>query len=204
LAPALFPAPANGYIATMTTWIVTPIKAPEACKTRLSGAMTDAARRDLVREMLRHVVEAARATPRVEVRILGPSRHGLTADIPLLADPGGGLNAALAAAAQAAGAAGATRLVVVAADLPRLTRSDLQALVSVKGEALAVAPDRGESGTNALSLPLPTARAFRFQYGPDSFARHCAEAARLGLPLQVIRSETLGLDIDQPEDLAAI
>ena len=185
----------------MTTWIVTPIKAPEACKTRLSGAMSDAARRDLVRDMLRHVVEVARAIPGAELRILGPSRHGLAADIPLLADPGGGLNAALASAAQAAGV---DRLVVVAADLPRLSRSDLQALVSVQGDGLAVAPDRAGAGTNALSLPLPKARAFRFQYGPDSFARHCAEAARLGLPLQVIRSETLGLDIDQPGDLAAI
>ena len=188
----------------MTTWIVTPIKAPEACKTRLSGAMTDAARQALVRDMLRHVVEVASTMPGAEVRILGPSRHGLAADIPLLADPGGGLNAALAAAADAAGAAGASRLVIVAADLPRLTRSDLQALVSVDGEGLAVAPDRAGSGTNALSLPLPAARALRFQYGPDSFTRHCAEAVRLGLSLQVIRSETLGLDIDQPEDLAAI
>jgi len=188
----------------MTTWIVMPIKAPAACKTRLSGAMSDAARRDLVRDMLRHVVEVARAVPSAELRILGPSRHGLAADIPLLADPGRGLNAALAAAAEAASAAGASRLVIVAADLPRLTLSDLQALVSVEGDALAVAPDRAGSGTNALSLPLPEAGAFRFQYGPDSFARHCAEAARLGLPLQVIRSATLGLDIDQPEDLAAI
>jgi 2-phospho-L-lactate guanylyltransferase len=188
----------------MTCWIVTPIKAPEACKTRLSGAMTDVARRDLVRDMLRHVVEVAQAMPGAEVRILGPSRHGLAAEIPMLADPGGGLNAALAAAAETAGAAGASRLVVVAADLPRLTRSDLQALAAMEGEGLAVAPDRAGSGTNALSLPLPEARAFRFQYGPDSFARHCAEAARLGLPLQVIRSETLGLDIDEPEDLAAI
>ena len=188
----------------MTCWIVTPIKTPEACKTRLSGAMTDVARRDLVRDMLRHVVEVAGAVPGADVRIVGPSRHGLAAEIPLLADPGGGLNPALAAAADAAVAAGASRLVIVAADLPRLTIGDLRALVSVEGETLAVAPDRAGSGTNALSLPLPAARAFRFQYGPDSFARHCAEAARLGLPLQVIRSETLGLDIDQPEDLAAI
>lgn len=188
----------------MTTWIVTPIKAPEACKTRLSGAMSDVARRDLVRDMLRHVVEVAQSTTDAELRILGPSRHGLSAEIPLLADPGGGLNAALAAAAQAAGAAGAGRLVVVAADLPRLAPGDLQALVSLKDDVLAVAPDRAGLGTNALSLPLPAARAFRFQYGPESFERHCAEAARLGLPLLAIRSETLGLDIDQPEDLAAI
>ena len=189
----------------MTCWIVAPIKAPEACKTRLRAPLTDAARSELVERMLRHVVEVAQATPGgAEVRLLGPSRHGLPAAIPLLADPGGGLNAALGAALDAAAEARVDRLVIVAADLPQVTRADLRALVEVEGPALAVAPDRAGAGTNALSLPLPQARGFRFQYGPESFARHSAEAARLGLPLQVIRSATLGLDIDQPEDLAAI
>lgn len=186
----------------MTTWVAIPIKAPDACKTRLAPALSDAARRALVADMLRHVVEAAEGAG--EVRLVGPSRHGLPETIGLLADPGGGLNAALAAALAQALAAGATRLVVLAADLPRLTPGDVQALAAQAPSVLAVAPDRAGSGTNALSLPLPQARGFRFQYGPDSFARHGAEAARLGLALEAIRSPTLGLDIDQPGDLAAI
>jgi 2-phospho-L-lactate guanylyltransferase len=116
----------------MTCWIVTPIKAPEDCKTRLRGALTDAARSDLVERMLRHVVEAAQAAPgAAELRLLGPSRHGLPAAIPLMADPGGGLNAALSAALEAAMAAGVDRLVIVAADLPQVTPADLRALVEV-------------------------------------------------------------------------
>jgi len=186
----------------MTTWVVIPIKAPEACKTRLAGVLPETARRALVAEMLRHVVEAADGVG--AVRLVGPSRHGLSETVGLLADPGGGLNAALTAALSAALAAGATRLVVLAGDLPQLSRADVEALATLAAGVLGVAPDRAGAGTNALSLPLPQAHGFRFQYGPASFARHCAEAARLGLALDVIRSTTLGLDIDQPEDLAAI
>jgi len=186
----------------MTTWIAIPIKAPEACKTRLSPALPDAARRELVAEMLRHVVGAATGVG--EVRIIGPSRHGLPETVRLLDDPGGGLNAALASALAAAAVGGVSRLVILAADLPQLTHADVRALADVAPGVLAIAPDRASAGTNALSLPLPAASDFRFQYGPGSFERHGAQAARLGLRLEVIRSSTLGLDIDQPEDLAAI
>ncbi|CAN7256811.1 2-phospho-L-lactate guanylyltransferase [Phenylobacterium sp. LjRoot219] len=189
----------------MTCWVVIPIKAPEACKTRLRPALGEAARRELVAGMLRHVVEVAGAEPAVDaVRLIGPSRHGLPAEVQLLADPGQGLNPALAAALTAAAAAGVTRLVVLAGDLPRLAAEDLAALASLDAGELGVAPDRKGLGTNALSLPLPQARDFHFQYGPDSFARHAAEAVRLGLKLQTVRSETLGLDVDDPADLAAL
>jgi 2-phospho-L-lactate guanylyltransferase len=189
----------------MTCWVVTPIKAPDDCKTRLRAALSDSARRELVAGMLRHVLDVAGATAGVdEILLLGPSRHGLQDSIRLLADPGGGLNAALAAAARTAVAAGVDRLVIVAADLPLLTEGDLAALVGAAAGAVAIAPDRSGVGTNALSLPLPAAGGFRFHYGDDSFARHSAEAARLALPVQMIRSEGLGLDIDEPEDLAAL
>lgn len=189
----------------MTCWVVIPIKAPEACKTRLRPALGEAARRQLVAGMLHHVVEVAAAAPGVDaVRLIGPSRHGLPPAVELLPDPGQGLNPALAAALPAAEAAGVDRLVVLAGDLPRVAPEDLRVLVALAPGVLGVAPDRKGEGTNALSLPLPAGRAFRFQYGTHSFAAHSAEAQRLGLDLQVVRSETLGLDVDDPSDLAAL
>jgi 2-phospho-L-lactate guanylyltransferase len=189
----------------MTCWVLTPMKAPEACKTRLAPVLGEAARRELVARMLRHVVEVAGQAPGVdEVVLLGPSSHGLAVSMRRLADPGDGLNVALASALPAAAAAGVDRLVILAGDLPQVSLADLAALCGLAPECLGVAPDRRGTGTNALSLPLPAARDFAFQYGPDSFARHRAEAARLGLTLEVIRSETLGLDIDEPEDLGML
>lgn len=181
-------------------WIVIPVKAPAACKTRLSSVLDATGRRDLVAEMLGRTVAAASAVVGVEaVQLLGPSRHGLTDAIGLLDDAGGGLNAALAGARDAALAAGVERLVLLSADLPLVEREDVAALVAV--DAVGGAPDLAGLGTNALSLPLPAAADFRFSYGEGSFAAHREEAAGLGLAFDAVVRRGLGFDVDQPGDL---
>jgi 2-phospho-L-lactate guanylyltransferase len=60
-------------------------------------------------------------------------------------------------------------------------------------------PDRHDDGTNVLAVP--TGVGFVFAYGPASFARHRAEAARLGLTLTVLRPPDLTWDVDVPADL---
>ncbi len=106
-------------------------------------------------------------------------------NIPLLDDPGTGLNPALhSALAQIAGK-GADRMIVLFADLPRLTTQDVQLLAAAPPGTIAIAPDRHGTGTNALSLPLPEAKAFTFAFGADSYALHHAEAERLGLPVEI-------------------
>ncbi len=181
-----------------------PVKPPGFGKTRLAGVLDDAGRRDLVAAMLRHVVDAAGAIEGASVALLGPSRHGLPPTLPLLDDPGLGLNAALASVVPVALTADVDRLVVVSGDLPRVTAAEIEILVRVVPHRAAVATDRAGTGTNALSLPLPQALAFRFGYGPASLERHRAEAARLGLPLDVLRRGGLAFDIDLPEDLAQL
>jgi len=189
----------------VTCWVVIPVKAPGACKTRLAGVLGDAARRDLVATMLDHVVEiASRVTGIDEVLLVGPSRHDLPATTRLLDDPGYGLNAALASAARTAAGEGVDRLLFVSADLPHLTSGDLQALIAQPAGGAAIAPDRAGTGTNALSLPGRRAMEFGLRYGIGSFAAHVAEADRIGLDLAVIRSRTLALDIDVPGDLKAL
>jgi len=83
-------------------------------------------------------------------------------------------------------------------------RRDVEALASLATREIGIAPDRAEAGTNALSLPLPQAADFSFRYGEASCALHFAEAQRLRLPVRLIRTSGLGLDIDAPGDLAAL
>ncbi|MCB2080163.1 MAG: 2-phospho-L-lactate guanylyltransferase [Novosphingobium sp.] len=186
----------------MTCWVVIPVKALPGGKSRLSDALDSDARETLVRAMARHVVDAAmQATNIDKVCIVGPSRLGLPDSIPLLSDPGDGLNGAVQSALDEASSGGANRLVIIPADLPQVTANDLQLLAAAPADEIAIAPDRHGTGTNALSLPLPQAKGFSFAFGPDSFARHHDEAERLGLEIETIHSLGLARDIDEPPDL---
>jgi 2-phospho-L-lactate guanylyltransferase len=189
----------------MTCWTAIAIKTPNACKTRLRAALSPDARERLVRAMLDHVVATAEAAADVgRLVLLTPPGHDLARSIERFVDEGTGLNGELTRLTQAAAARGADRLVILPADLPRLRKADIESLSALPPGCAAIAPDRAGSGTNALSLPLPAARDFRFRFGPDSFARHRDDAARLALPLEIIRSDTLGFDVDEPADLLAL
>jgi 2-phospho-L-lactate guanylyltransferase len=186
----------------LSCWVIIPVKPPGEGKLRLAGVLDGAARNRLVDAMLDQVLDSVSAARFVDrICILGASRHGQSTAIPLLGDPGGGLNAALTQALAEAGAAGASRVVFIAADLPRITPRDVESLAGVPEGVVAIAPDRHGSGTNAIALPLPQAQGFTFAYGPDSFANHDAEAWRLGLDIEVVGSPGLARDVDVPEDL---
>jgi 2-phospho-L-lactate guanylyltransferase len=184
----------------VTCWAIIPVKGTQLGKQRLAGVLGEAARGTLVRDMLDRVVVAVRGAQGIDrIALVGSCRHGQGDDVALLPDPGMGLNPAISSAVAAAQAQGATRVVVIFADLPQLTAGDVELLAAAP--EIALAPDRHETGTNALSLPLPGASGFTFGFGPDSFARHRAEADRIGLSVEVIRSPGLQRDIDEPADL---
>ncbi|GGB99315.1 2-phospho-L-lactate guanylyltransferase [Novosphingobium endophyticum] len=187
----------------MTCWAIIPIKGKGQGKSRLAGALSEGEREALVDAMLAHVVDAARQARLIErVLLVGPSRHGLDETIPLLADAGKGLNAALRKALAQVASDGPERLLVVAGDLPCVTALDLDLLASVPAETVGIAPDRHGTGTNALSLPLPQAARFTFHFGTDSRARHWNEAEKLGLTVETIHSAGLEKDIDERADLS--
>lgn len=186
----------------MSCWVIIPVKPPDEGKQRLAGVLNADARNELVRAMLNHVVATVSTARGVDqLYILGSSRHGQSAAIPLLNDPGGGLNRVLAHALCEAEAGGARRVIFIAGDLPLITPRDVEALAQVPAAVLAIASDRHGSGTNALSLPLPEAENFTFAYGHDSFAAHNSEAYRRGIEIRVITTAGLARDVDEPEDL---
>ena len=186
----------------MTCWVVIPFKQPGQAKGRLAAALSEAERAALAGAMMHHVVRVASQAAHVQqLCLLGPTRLGLPEDILLLDDPGLGLNPALHAALDHVTDAGADRMIVLFADLPLLTSQDVELLAAAPAGTIAMAPDRHGIGTNALSLPLPTAKGFTFCFGPDSFARHHAEADQLGIRIEEVHSQGLARDVDMPEDL---
>ena len=107
-----------------------------------------------------------------------------------------GLNGAVQAGVDVLADAGAERVIVAHADLPHAR--DLT-VATGEGQVVLAVPDRHDDGTNVLSIP--STAGFRFAYGPSSFARHRAEAERLGLEFTVIRPSDLIWDVDVPDDL---
>ena len=187
----------------MTTWAIIPVKASLDSKSRLAEVLNPSERAALVEAMLARVLAAAREARNVSrVCLLGAPGGAYGGEVAWLDDPGGGLNAAVTAALAQADAQGASRVVLIHADLPLVTPRDVELLAAAPAGEIAVAPDRHGTGTNAISLPLPQAKGFSFAFGPDSFARHNAEALRRGFRIGEVHSPGLARDIDEPGDLA--
>jgi 2-phospho-L-lactate/phosphoenolpyruvate guanylyltransferase len=111
------------------------------------------------------------------------------------------LNLALMRATAVAKAFEINGILVLPADLPLISPEDIQALVdeTEKSPVVIIAPDRHNDGTNAM-LMSPTG-LIKFDYGPNSFNRHCMHALEAGAKLEIVRRVNLGLDLDFPDDL---
>ena len=77
-------------------------------------------------------------------------------------------------------------------------------LIERAGEppVVVIAPDRHGTGTNAL-LISPSG-LIEYDFGENSFQRHCQRAKEAGARLEIVNLPSLGLDLDLPEDLELI
>jgi 2-phospho-L-lactate guanylyltransferase len=177
------------------------IKERAHCKTRLAEALAPAARIELVRTMLTAVLTAAGSAQTVhQIIVISPERDSVPAEVPVLADTGESLNSALLQAHRLLRELGCREVVVLPADLPKISAAEIDDLVRAgRPGGFAIAPDAAGVGTNALCLT--SALPFRFQFGPDSQQLHLQEARRMGLSPQVVRLPGLEFDVDSPADL---
>ena len=170
-------------------------------KTRLAQALSSTGRIELVRSMLAAVLAAAASAQTVQqVIVISPERDEVPSEIPVLADTGESLNGALTQALAMLREFGCREVVVLPADLPKISGAEIDALVRAgRAGGFAIAPDTAGVGTNALCLVSPA--PFHFQFGPDSQRLHLQEAQRRGLTPQVVRLPGLAFDVDSPGDL---
>lgn len=195
----------------MRTLAVLPVKRFDDAKRRLEAALGRGSRRALAQAMFTDVVAALRRCREVDAIVVVTADTGAEAAarsdrVLALRDTGErGQSAAAALGVDYAVASGFDRVVMVASDTPLLEPSELDRLLDRAGaEAVAVTivPDRHGTGTNALALCPPGAIAPAF--GPDSCARHEAAARAAELSYRVAAEESLGHDVDTPEDLEAL
>jgi 2-phospho-L-lactate/phosphoenolpyruvate guanylyltransferase len=111
------------------------------------------------------------------------------------------LNVALTRATIVAKNYATNGVLIVPADLPLITPQDIRSMLEFIHDppVVVVAPDRHHLGTNAL-LVCPIG-LIQYDFGPDSFQRHCERARQAGARLEICELPSLALDVDLPEDL---
>ena len=190
---------------TVTIEAVVALKTLSQSKRRLSAVLNDSQRCDLVEAMAQDVLSCLMTHPEIDavhaVCGEGWSRRAFPKGPLMVWQEAEGEEGGLVAAHEMiATKTAAERLLFIHADLPFLGQEDLSALIAASRDHHAVlSPDCTETGTNAVlrwrhqSLPLC--------FGEDSFARHQQAAKATKTPWQVVRTNGVARDIDEPEDL---
>lgn len=185
---------------------IVPQKPLVLAKGRLAAALGARSRAALSLALLQHICATLRASPDVEDVVVMTPDHDVRAraaawGVRAILDPAPGLNPALAGALVPM-TGWSHGILIVAGDLPFLEVADVVALLGASTRrALAIAPSRDGTGTNALALPPGVLISPAF--GRGSFATHRRQALALGLAVAEIARSGWAFDLDTPADLAA-
>jgi 2-phospho-L-lactate/phosphoenolpyruvate guanylyltransferase len=193
----------------MRTLAILPIKNLDNAKQRLTPGLDPTPRRALVEAMFSDTLVALRrctALPEVIV-VSSDNRAQRIAEgygATVIEDTEVGHSEAAMLGVQRAGELGADRALLLPADCPMVDPAELERLATwpTPARAVLVVPDRHGTGTNALLLQPPDVMAPSF--GEGSHARHLGNARSAGIAAETVELASLALDIDTPEDLAAV
>jgi 2-phospho-L-lactate guanylyltransferase len=193
----------------MTTVAILPLKTLDRAKQRLAEELDPSPRRALVEAMFSDVLIALRRTTSIERTLVVTADHaaqriaaGYGAEV--LEDSDDGHNAAALLGLARARELDADRALLVPGDCPLLDPAEIDALVArrVGPTSVLVVPDRHGTGTNALLITPPG--ALEPSFGEGSHERHLERARAAAVAAETVVVDTLALDLDTPEDLAAI
>jgi 2-phospho-L-lactate guanylyltransferase len=194
----------------MTIWAIVPVKPLRRGKSRLAGALSEDERTQLNQSLLQHTLETLTDLKEVE-QVLVVSRDPNALSLArnygartVLEDGQPQLNMALKRATVVAQVYATRGVLVLPADLPLISREDVLTLIGRAGDppVVVIAPDRHEKGTNALLIS--PAGLIEYDFGENSFQRHCELVRKAGARLEIVNLPSLGLDLDVPEDLEII
>lgn len=193
--------------------LVLPIKRFAEAKTRLAQALSLAKRRELSATLLEGILEEISRTPLITRVVLASSEpeafyQAQKYGYDFLPDTAvySSLNLAVARATNFLIDHGARDVGVILCDLPLISSGELSRVIqrhlTGSPRQLTLVPDRHGEGTN-VRLCRP-GNLIPAQYGRNSAIKHQAAAIEAGANVVVVRSETLGLDVDLSADCAEV
>jgi len=195
----------------MTIWAIVPVKPLRRGKSRLAGTLTEDERTELNRQLLAHTLDTLKNTPEIEQTLVisrDPQALAVARDHDartVLEDGSPHLNTALERATVVAKVYATSGVLILPADLPLISQEDIQKLVSTANKyerVVVITPDRHKEGTNALLIS--PAGIIEYDFGPQSFSRHCELARKAGARLEICTLPSIELDLDLPEDLELV
>lgn len=191
----------------MTIWAIVPVKPLNLGKSRLSGTISEDDRINLNTKLLVHTLNTLSEIPEIgqilvvsrDSNVLSISReHGAKT---VLENGSPHLNTALSRATVFAQLHAILGVLILPADLPLISKDDIKTLIelSVDPPVVVIAPDRRNEGTNALLIS--PAGLIEYDFGPNSFDRHCHLARLASARIEIVNLPSLAFDLDIPEDL---
>jgi 2-phospho-L-lactate guanylyltransferase len=194
----------------MTLWAIVPVKPLRRGKSRLAGTLSEDERAELNQSLLQHTLNTLKEVKELEqVLVVSRDPHALAVARQhgartVREDGQPELNTALARATVVAQIHATRGVLILPADLPLISREDVLTLIgkAVEPPVVVIAPDRHGKGTNALLIS--PSRLIEYDFGENSFQRHCERAKRAGARLEIVDLPSLGLDLDLPEDLEIV
>jgi 2-phospho-L-lactate guanylyltransferase len=193
----------------MRTVAILPIKSFGEAKQRLAHEFDAPTRRALAQAMFSDVLVALRRTSSIDEIVVVSADNGAQRiaggyGAMVLDDDDRGHNVAALNGIRHALMSGADRTLLVPGDCPMLDPKELEQLLerAVPERSALIVPDRHGTGTNALVLTPPEAMTPAF--GPGSCQRHVDHAQAEKTEPEVVKIGSLALDVDTPEDLAAL
>ena len=194
----------------MGVWAVVPVKELDRAKERLAPVLPPERRRALMLAMLEDVLTALAATTGLSglavVTVDAAARRLSARYGARIIETGArdGHSGAVAAAARLLAAKGCPGMLTLPGDIPLVTPAEITQLLAAHrpAPAFTIAPSRDERGSNAIICSPPDAVPLRF--GEDSFFPHLRAAEACGIRPTVLRLPGIALDVDTPEDLAAL
>ncbi len=207
---------------------VIPIKGLDQAKQRLAPLLSATERRALMAHMIDDVLSALGRCPgitglvvvsddadvQVQVRAYGARilAEPPAEDIESLSENAlcnkqargfARLNQVYAMAAKILASEGERGVLLLPADLPRISAADIEAILEIHADpGVTIVPATADGGTNAMVLSPPDIIAPGF--GELSCQRHCASARAKGIEARVLKLPGPGLDVDTVEDLRAL
>jgi len=194
----------------MSLWAIVPVKPLRKAKSGLSDVLSEDERALMIFTMLSQTLRTLKEVPAISHILVVSSDSAALAMArefgarTLQEDGQPGLKIALKRAVVVAKMYNASEVLILSADLPLLSRRDIEKMLALAKSppSVVIAPDRHGAGTNAIYLNPPD--VIDCALGSGSNEINLKKAKSKGIPVEECHLTTLGLDIDQPEDLALL